>query len=87
MKSPYKLKKEIEHKLFHGVVIPTAEKEGMDMSDQHKVVRMMEALVNKYHSMNSESRKLIIKKAETNMENKLKELEKKSDSKEKKEDD
>ena len=70
-RSPYKLKYEIETKLFNGIVIPTAESQGFDMSDQHKIVKMMEALAKKYHSMSKDERKFIISKAEMNIKEKL----------------
>lgn len=64
----YKLSKKIEHKLFHGVVIPTGIKQGFTMADHTKVTAMMDAVVKKYHSLTPEHRKLLISKAEKNIE-------------------
>lgn len=75
-KSPYKLSYKIEQKLFQGIVIPTALEQGYDMSDQHKVVRMMQALVDKYHNMSKTHKKALINKAEKNIEKRLSELNK-----------
>jgi hypothetical protein len=71
MKHNYGLKKEIEQKLFHGVVMPTANSQGFTLADTNKVVGMMYALVKKYHAMNKTDRKALISIAEKKIQETL----------------
>lgn len=79
MRSPYKLSYKIESKLFNGVVIPTAEKQGYTMANQNEIVAMMAALAKKYHTMTKEQRKTLISIAERNIEDRLSSLRKETD--------
>lgn len=64
----YCLSKKSQYKLFHGVVIPTGIKQGLTMADHAQVTAMMDAVVKKYHSLSPEKRKLLMSKAEKNIE-------------------
>ena len=72
----YKLKLEIENKLFNGVIIPTAIESGYDFSNQLEIVSMMETLCKKYHSMDTEQRAMLISRAEKNIQDQINNLSK-----------
>lgn len=71
MKRNYGFKKEIEQKLFQGIVIPTAEKQGYDIRNHREIANMMMAMSKKYNSMSKDQRKILIKLAENNIQQKI----------------